>query len=178
MNGVILAGGKSRRFGSEKAFFQWNGEYLYQKQAALASLFCEKVCIACRADQASKIQDYTCLIDQEEDQGPIQGIIQGLQDAQEFCLFLACDLPNLDEETLREIVQTSEAEIVLLRSVTHGLQPLAARWNKSLLDPLLAYYKTGGRAIMPFIKTRNLQPVEVQDTILLNLNHPLRQNKM
>lgn len=98
--GVVLAGGQSARFGSDKALAEWDGRSLLLHAVDNLSGQCEQVVIAGRASgPAPCIPDWP-----GPNMGPLAGIAAGLHYAQDmdFASVMTCgvDSPNVSQETL------------------------------------------------------------------------------
>ena len=90
--GAVLAGGRSRRFGSDKALARIGGETLLDRACATLQPHCDKVVVVGRGD----VQDWP-----EPDRGPLGGIAGALllAKAEGFDAVLSCpvdcaDLPS------------------------------------------------------------------------------------
>lgn len=98
--GVVLAGGKSTRFGSDKALAELDGRSLLSRAVDALSGWCEHVVIAGRSEgPAPCIPDWP-----SADMGPLAGIAAGLHHAQDegYETLLTCgvDSANLPEDLL------------------------------------------------------------------------------
>jgi molybdopterin-guanine dinucleotide biosynthesis protein A len=106
--GAVLAGGKSRRFGSDKRFFKLNDKTLLEIMCEkLRSVFetkyisTEKNFEAKLSQHKIEISDFKIVYDKYEDIGPISGIVSVLyQISQIGCVFVPCDMPFLPEKIL------------------------------------------------------------------------------
>jgi molybdopterin-guanine dinucleotide biosynthesis protein A len=101
--GVVLAGGQSTRFGSDKALAQWDGRSLLLHAVDNLSGQCEQVVIAGR-----EIGPAPCIPDwPRPDMGPLAGIAAGLHYAQDmdFESVMTCgvDAPNVSQDTLASL---------------------------------------------------------------------------
>ncbi len=68
--GLILAGGKSVRMGSDKSVINWHGKEQRYYMADILAGFCKEVFISCRAEQqGSIVQEYKTLVDNYEGAG-------------------------------------------------------------------------------------------------------------
>ncbi len=102
INGIILAGGLSRRYGSCKSKLELENTRLLTRNYHLLSKFCDKVLVSCK--EQGEIEGYPCLFDEFSSQAPMTGIYSALRYFQSPVLVLACDLPFMDEETLESLV--------------------------------------------------------------------------
>jgi molybdopterin-guanine dinucleotide biosynthesis protein A len=101
--GVVLAGGQSSRFGSDKALATLEGRSLLTIAVDNLSGQCEQVVIAGR-----EIGPGPCIPDwPHADMGPLAGIAAGLHYAQDmdFESVMTCgvDAPNVSQETLASL---------------------------------------------------------------------------
>ena len=91
-NGFVLAGGKSRRMGQDKATLKWGKTSLLEHIVHLLSTVANPVRVVGRDE----------LVDSVADKGPMGGILTGLQSTDRASnLFLAVDLPLLTPDFLR-----------------------------------------------------------------------------
>ncbi|KAB1189002.1 MULTISPECIES: molybdenum cofactor guanylyltransferase [Haloferax] len=110
--GVILAGGRSRRFGEmDKALARLDGVPLVCRTAGRVTSVTDELVFNCRRDQASALEsacpdlDATIAVDTDPDTGPLGGIRTGL-DATDAPLsaVVACDMPFVDPSLLTFLV--------------------------------------------------------------------------
>lgn len=76
--GALLAGGKSKRYGSDKAFAVYRGQYLIDHALGLLGPQCDAIVICGRA-----YKDYEFVKDFPEDNGPLGGLNAALKYAKE-----------------------------------------------------------------------------------------------
>ena len=100
---IILAGGKSRRLGRDKAALEIGGQPLLVRMAELARRFCPIVAVSGR-DPAPLLQGVPWFLDEIPGLGPLGGIATALTRYNTSCLVLSCDLPLLDEQTLTGLI--------------------------------------------------------------------------
>ncbi len=140
--GLILAGGKSRRMGEDKALLVRDGISQLEHIAALLQPLTDKVFVSTRAEQQDERirQGFEQIVDQFDDIGPIAGILSAMKVYPHAdWLVIACDLPNVDEETIRFLLTN--------RSVK---QPFTAfrSSHDDLPEPLCAVYRAGADTII------------------------------
>jgi molybdopterin-guanine dinucleotide biosynthesis protein A len=140
--GLVLAGGKSRRMGQDKALLMRDGksqlEYVVSQLAAVTP----RVYISTRAgqQQESERSKYEQITDRYDNMGPIAGILSAMDEVPDVdWLVVACDLPNIDVSTLRFLLDnlSSEHPFTAYRS-SHDELP----------EPLCAVYKSESRALI------------------------------
>ncbi|WP_417485717.1 molybdenum cofactor guanylyltransferase [Maricaulis sp.] len=108
LTGIVLAGGKSRRMGRDKAMLELDGETLLDRaRAVLASTGCGSIRISGRPGHPDGIPD------SRPGEGPGQAIYDALELArkagQDGVLVIPVDMPGLCVETLTPLLQPSSA---------------------------------------------------------------------
>ena len=130
--GLVLAGGKSRRMGSDKAALQTGGETQLERAVKLLQRHVGEVFVSTAADQADDPVrgNFRQIVDRYEDMGPVAGILSALDTSpQRSWLVLACDLPHIDDGTIDFLIRNASTEnpFTAYRSVNDGLpEPLCA----------------------------------------------------
>ncbi len=137
--GVVLAGGKSRRFGCNKALAEFNNKPLIQQSLGLLESLDLKPCIS-----TSSINDYTALgypmiRDLYPDTGPLGALYSALVHTKSPILVLTCDMPNITTATLQKLINQFEerqALVTLCQSEGGQWQPFPGVYTLDLL-PLI-----------------------------------------
>ncbi|WP_049970672.1 molybdenum cofactor guanylyltransferase [Haladaptatus cibarius] len=116
--GVILAGGRSTRFGEQdKAVADLAGVPMLRRVADRIEGVVDELVVNCRRGQRDAIEtamlDYphptTFAIDPDPDQGPMAGIRTGLAACDdEYAFVVACDMPFVDSELVNFLFQRAE----------------------------------------------------------------------
>jgi molybdenum cofactor guanylyltransferase len=156
LRGLVLAGGRSTRMGTDKAaLIHPDGRPLARRTLDLLSTVCSEVVVSLRHDQAlppmiSEGGQISIIRDPEGgSEGPLAGILSAMRSAPEAdWLVLACDLPRLDAVTLRHLVASwLPGEMFLsYRSEFDGLpEPLCACYAAGALPVLLEAKASGIR---------------------------------
>ncbi|GMR17330.1 MAG: hypothetical protein BMS9Abin32_412 [Gammaproteobacteria bacterium] len=145
--GLVLAGGRSRRMGHDKALLLRDGETQLSRAVALLGSLLERVFVSARADQATDAErsKFAQIIDRYENIGPVAGILSAMEHNPAVdWLVMACDLPNVDERTIGVLLEQRSATqpVTAYRSSSDGLpEPLCAIYTpaaKPLLDAFVA----------------------------------------
>jgi molybdopterin-guanine dinucleotide biosynthesis protein A len=112
------------------------------------------------------------VLDPLEGGGPLGGIVTALTVLEaELVLVLACDLVDLDAETLRRVVEGSEGHDAAV-AFTDRLEPLCGAWRPSAATPLRAAFATGTRAVHEALSGLDVAKVPVPAAALRNVNRP------
>lgn len=150
LNGLVLAGGRSRRFGRDKAAVEVNGQSLLARTVALVTPFVEVLRVSVRPEQRDDAvrAAYPLLTDELPDAGPAAGLLAAREFAPDAAwLVTACDLPVLDGETLASLVAARDAThqaTAYLSPVDGKLEPLCAIYEPAALARLAARASRGG----------------------------------
>jgi len=112
VGGVVLAGGRSRRFGTDKLVAPYGDVPLLHRPIAALSGLCEEILVI----QAADAQDLPLppepvvvriVRDATLDQGPLAGTVSGLSHTEApAALVVAGDMPELSVPVLRTMVRT------------------------------------------------------------------------
>ncbi|WP_412521599.1 molybdenum cofactor guanylyltransferase MobA [Staphylococcus simulans] len=111
MKAIILAGGRSERFGSPKAFAMLNGKMFYQHiiDVLKATNVFNEIIISSNAELADQFKDVKVVVDDEEHQtkGPLAGIYSVMKQDFEAELFfvVSVDTPLITEKAVSTLYQ-------------------------------------------------------------------------
>ena len=175
--GLVLSGGKSTRMGEDKGLIQYHDkpqrEHLYE----LLDEVCDRTYLSIRSDQAQEIpKNYKTIIDDDHYRGPYNGLLSAhLKFPEVAWLVLACDLPMMDKEALKELIAArnsgkiasafADAEIPLP-------EPLSAIWEPEALKQSITYLNAGnGTCPRKFLINADVNLVfPKRKEVLLNAN--------
>ncbi|PKF76054.1 NTP transferase domain-containing protein [Chryseobacterium sp. PMSZPI] len=178
INGLVLAGGKSRRMGTAKDLLNWHGKEQRYFAADLLASFCDEVFISCRQDQLENFNPhYQFLTDTFLNMGPFGGILSALRAQRDKAwLVIACDLPLLDKKSLDFLIQSRDPEkaATTYESPFDGLpEPLITIWEPKSYPLLLNFLGIGNtcpRKVLMNSDTLILKPDNPH--ALMNVNTP------
>ncbi len=158
-------GGRSRRFGSDKALLEIDGRTLMDRNIdLLAGISPPTVLVASGAIPA---QSYRCktATDIYPETGPLGGIITGLNALGEgWHVVLACDMPAVQPDLLKLLIsRCSESVDAVIPEVDGYLEPLCAIYSHRALGPLREYLESGGRAMHKSLGHLTILRVEESD---------------
>src|SRR5215475_14185296 len=125
---VLLAGGESRRMGTDKAKFLFRGKPLWQVQLeTLRRLHPAKIFVSARTDPSWRPNDVQFIADIPPSCGPISGLVASLARIQTgHLLALAIDMPFMTENYLRSIRDAIEPGRGVVAKIDNRVEPLAA----------------------------------------------------
>ena len=136
---AVLAGGRSRRFGSPKALAQWDGEVLIGRIIRKLRESFDHVMII--ADDPGLYAPFGCPVfpDPLPDRGPLAGLCSALEHCGGEYLFLtACDMPFLSEALIHEMRRRIPEEEPDIAAARNGgmIQTFQAYYRRNLLDSI------------------------------------------
>jgi len=125
---VLLAGGESRRMGTDKATFLFRGKPLWQVQLeTLRRLRPAEVFLSARTDPSWRPNDVQFIADIPPSCGPVSGMAASLAKIQTaHLLTLAIDMPFMTENYLRAICDAIEPGCGVVAKIDNRAEPLAA----------------------------------------------------
>ena len=133
ITGIILAGGKSSRMGSDKGFLVLNNKTFVQYSIDALSPLVSKILIVSNNPEydafgIERIEDVI------ENAGPVAGIYSGLEDSStEYNLILSCDIPLITSEILQELIDSVDDTHDIIQLVSDGKSmPLIALYKKEV----------------------------------------------
>ncbi|MBI5506659.1 MAG: molybdenum cofactor guanylyltransferase [Deltaproteobacteria bacterium] len=147
VDGLLVAGGRSRRFGRDKRRALLEGR-------TLADIAMSKLRAVVDGDLwvagagTFQVSGGAALVDDlDAGAGPLAGIAGGLMRTRRGVLVLPCDAPLITLDTLSAIVRTARRSdaVVALRSA-RGWEPLVAFYPKSAFPQLAAALREGQRS--------------------------------
>ena len=117
-SGVIVAGGRSTRFGeSDKAVAELAGTPMIRRVADRLRPVVDELVVNCREDQQRAIRDalagypltVSYALDTKPDRGPVAGIHDGLAAVEsEYAAIVACDMPFVQPDVLSLLFERAE----------------------------------------------------------------------
>ena len=176
---AILAGGQSRRMGTDKAALEVEGVTLLERTVQLALAINPAVLVVGRACPAGwPLPGTVFLEDVEAGLGPAGGLATALRQAQTSVLALACDLPLLSEDALRWLIAQAEAKFGpsgLVIESGEGWEPLFSVYDLACLPLIEARLAAGRRSLRGVIEAGAFAFINAPDWVaaqLVNVNTP------
>lgn len=153
IKGVVLAGGKSSRFGEDKALALWDGKTLLERVVnLLGDLQLDPVVIA------NLNRDYSFLScpvfnDEIPEKGPLGGLYTaGSLFPEVTLLVLTCDMPFLTAPALKQLIKshTASAEATVF-SIEGKTQPFPGIYEPALKMLILNRLESGELSMRSFL---------------------------
>lgn len=185
--GIILAGGRSQRMGTNKALLPLPGQasetFLAHLVSTLAPL-CAEVLIVAR-DQAQfahvALPDTRLVFDEKPGGGPLMGLYSGLNAMQATtALVVAVDMPFVQSALPAFLLDCYKQDTLIVPVVAGIPQVLLALYPRSTLSAIETLLKQGKRApralleVVPvqYIEEEQLRQIDPQLRSFVGINTP------
>lgn len=172
MTGVVLAGGKSSRMGTEKGLLNFLGKPMWLKMHDLILPYCEQVIISCKESQVSLYANQSVVADHPdyESSGPLSGLLSVFKTyPDEAILAVGCDYPLLTTTEIDQLVEgrINGCDAVCFHDATSGWdEPLPAVYEKSIFSLMVREFQDGHYSPRQILR--------VARTVRLSATHPER----
>ena len=134
VTGFILLGGKSSRYGSNKAFVEIEGVRLVDRVARVMKSIFHRIVLLTNTPEEYAYLQMPMVEDLIKGLGPMGGIYTGLMTLPgEVGFFVACDMPFLSESLIRHMVDVRDDFDVVVPRMDWMLEPLHALYSKKSL---------------------------------------------
>lgn len=134
--GILLAGGKSRRYGTPKAFAEINNTFFYEYIYQLLHNTCDEVIIVTREEFNhcfKRAERVIVDIEKYKGCGPLAGMYSAMiESPADQYLVLPCDMPLLEQTTIELLLEKHQQDISIVQ-IENRLQPLVSVWNREML---------------------------------------------
>jgi molybdopterin-guanine dinucleotide biosynthesis protein A len=141
--GLVLAGGMSTRFGSNKALAKLEGKPLIAHVVDLALHVADEVVVAIGRESSTVVyrkllpKSVTVVKDRLRAKSPLVGILTGLQVMKSgYSLVLSCDTPFVKDDVLK----------LLFKRAAHS-DAAIPKWANGDIEPLQSVYKV--KSVIP-----------------------------
>jgi len=169
---VILAGGKGKRLGYNKALLKMGDTYLLEIIVRNIKAISDRILFVVSPNDYSHLLSIhssllssncvSVICDSIPNQGPLLGLIEALKWSNEEWIFLVgCDMPFIEKPLVKLIYQSRKSgSQVLVPRLNGFLEPLHAFYHRSCLKAAETAYKQGKRKIKDFYPFVNVSVLE------------------
>ncbi len=174
ITGIILAGGKSSRMGTDKGFLELNNKPFARYSIEALQPLVSKILIV--SDDAKydtfglkRITDCT------KNAGPVAGIYSGLEASKtEWNLILSCDIPLITSHVLQKLIIAVDDASDIIQAESNGkTMPLIALYKRSVKTKFLELLQNDERRLRIVVnqcsfKNVALDKVNIDATMNIN----------
>lgn len=166
ITGVLLAGGKSRRMGTDKRSLVLNGETLFNRAlGVLVRIFPEVLVVLGQNDFPVHHEKVRIVNDLIPNRAAAGGLYTGLHFATHPRIFVvACDMPFLNSEVIRYMANLTSPGDITLVELNHGLQTMHAMYSKRCLSFLEQMVKSENLRVQDLINQPSLEVKKVSES--------------
>ncbi|SNR16289.1 molybdenum cofactor guanylyltransferase [Tenacibaculum jejuense] len=135
ITGIVLAGGKSSRMGTDKSKIVFNGKtFIEHSISALECITSDIIIISNTSDHDTF--SYERIPDEIQNFGPVAGIYSGLKAIKtEYAIILSCDIPLINSYVLNKLVHAIDNEFDIIQfEYQDKATPLIALYHKNCLS--------------------------------------------
>jgi molybdopterin-guanine dinucleotide biosynthesis protein A len=178
ITGIILAGGKSSRMGTEKGLQELCGNPLISYSIQVLSELCSTIIISTSSDVYQSF-GYQTMADEIPGIGPMGGLYSALKQSKtEKNLVLSCDLPFVSGKLLSYIIENSEGfQVAVPWQGDQHYEPLCGFYSLSVLDQIKTFIQNRNYKLPDLFETININRLVInrelncyEDNLFLNVN--------
>jgi len=174
VTGLILAGGRSTRFGADKARHPVAGRAMIEHVVAAVAAVTDAVLISVAEVPSDDMPAVRYVVDRYAEAGPLAGLHAGLEAAgTPWVLAVACDMPFLTPAVLQRLLdaRTPNVAAVVARTPDGQGHPLCACYHRDarpLVEARLASGTLAMHALLDYLE--NVRYVDLPPGPLRNVN--------
>ena len=160
ISAAIMAGGKSKRMGQDKAWIELDGEPLIKRVAIVLGQVADEVIVVANEPRYASL-GLRVVKDGYPEGGALGGIATGVGAAtHDTVLVAACDMPFLSANVWRALLgHAGEADVVIPR-VGSELQPLHALYTKACVPHMARALAENRLRVIAFFDQVRVLPIE------------------
>lgn len=174
IDGLLVAGGRSRRFGSDKRRARFGDATLAERSLALLRRAVDGDVFVAGRGAFDHPVSATFVEDASAGAGPLGGLVGALHRIRFGALVMPCDAPLVRADTLEALARLGRrtGRIVVVRS-RRGLEPLVAFYPRRALPFLAGGLREGSRALHRLVVRAGAIAIDAPDSReLVNVNRP------
>ena len=177
--GLVLAGGRSSRMGSDKALIAYHADNQLVHTASLLQQQCSNVFISCREEQAGAYHNFgiPLITDTYLGIGPMGGLLSAQQARPDAAwVVAACDLPFLDEAIVEQLCSQRNPmrfATAFRNSQSGRIEPLCACYEPKSRNRLILRHIEGNNSLSSFLDNARIEELTLHNSgALQNINDP------
>lgn len=178
---LILAGGKSERMGTDKAFIDFNGQSFIESSIGAIKPLCDRIIILGDPTKYAHL-GLEVIPDLIINSGPLAGLYTGLSaSTSEINMVLSCDIPLIESPLLEKLLKEYDTHLdALVCESNKRLNPLVGIYHKRTASLAKQQLENHQRSMMKFLDRLNYKSLEFKDEAhcLKNINTPLELNEL
>lgn len=163
VTGVVLAGGKSSRFGQDKGMYPYKGKPMVLHALAILEPLCSKLMISTNDSRSYAGFGYACIEDISHNAGPLAGIQSAITHAPaDLVAIISCDTPSIPTALYARLIKSIRNHDVVMPSHKGFIETMTAVYAKKCLPLIEAAIKSKHFRILDAIKPMDSLFLEIQ----------------
>lgn len=181
VTGVVLAGGKSTRYGRNKALVEMKGIRLIDRVIGVIGSVFQHLLLVTNTPHEYAYLGLPMVEDLIKGLGPIGGIYTGLKTISDPAgFFVACDMPFVNPHLIHWMIEISEGYDVVVPRLDWKIEPLHALYKTTCLPFVEEAIRAEKYQIFHFydklrvryLSEEEIRPFDVELKIFVNVNKP------
>ena len=182
INGVILAGGKSSRMGTNKSLLKIGNQTIIERISDLMKSIFSEVIIITNSPDEYKLLNIPIFEDIYKWKGPLAGIHSALVHSKTEKIFvLSCDVPLMSKEMIEYIIEYKSDKPIIFCEAAGYHQPLVGVYSKVILEEVEKFISSTGvndKSFHHFLKNVDAEVIHPEklhfykDELFFNVNNP------
>lgn len=180
ITGVILAGGKSSRMGTNKSFLKLGNQTIIERITELMKSIFSEVMIITNTPEEYMHLNLPLFEDIYKWKGPLAGIHSALTHSSTDKIFvLSCDVPLMSEKMIKFIIEYKSDKPIKFCEAAGYLQPLVGVYSKEILndaEKFLSSSEVSDKSFHQFLKSVKAEIINPEnlpfykDELFFNVN--------
>jgi len=172
-SGLVIAGGKSQRMGTNKALMIYDGERLIDRAIGILKPIAQEVILISnlRIDGIDIPQS----VDTIKEIGPLGGLFTGLSKiTNEYAFVIPCDVPLINTSVYQMLTKHIQGFDAVVPQLPDGsIEPLIAIYSKPILSEIKQQIELKNYKLTDLLKRIKVNFIQVNEMYLFkNLNTP------
>jgi molybdopterin-guanine dinucleotide biosynthesis protein A len=160
MTGIILAGGKSSRINTNKAFLKIGETPIIEVIIKILQKVFNQIIIVTNNTEKFQYIGVKIVKDLIPEKGPLGGIYSGLKISGDFHNFVvACDMPLLNTDLIKFMLENKNGFDAIVPKLDASYQPLYAIYSKNCTNVIKTQIQDGNLKITDFLHNVRLKEI-------------------
>jgi molybdenum cofactor guanylyltransferase len=173
--GLLLAGGRSTRFGSDKALALVDGRPMIQRVYDAVAALADPVFVSVGESNTTYDLPARHIVDRYPGRGPLAGIHAGLlASSADWLLVAPCDMPFLDTTSLQNLIAARDAtrDVIVGADSAGRPTPVLGLYHRRCLARIEARLARGELSLGSLLDQLEVAKVSIDAEVLRNVNDP------
>ena len=171
LTGIILCGGQSCRFGTDKGLCMLDEKPMIQYAIDNLKCLCKHIIISSNDPKYNEL-GYPTVADDIKETGPIGGVLAGLEMSQtDDNLIVSCDMPFLNPFLLKYIFDKKGNSMAASAYYKCYTEPLCSYVNKSAIPLIKNQIKVKRYKMLDLLNNINYKKISIDDSVPFYNDH-------